>query len=173
MNTTTDRIARPSHYTQHPSGLECIEIARLLPGALSHAITYIWRAGLKIDREALETASEQLPGESAQVLETIDRAAAHYSAALDLQKAAYWVRDYIANYQPVLYPGRVAARLVKAANAEQNDHRRVALTALELLMHVHDTERHVLAHELVEKLNEWISFESAEAARIVGVSEKP
>lgn len=173
MNTTTDRIARPSHYTQHPSGLECIEIARLLPGALSHAITYIWRAGLKIDREAWDTAREQLPINTHCGYPYISDVAAHYSAALDLQKAVYWVRDYIANHQPVLYPGRVAARLVKAANAEQNDHRRVALTALELLMHAHDTERHVLAHELVEKLNEWISFESAEAARIVGVSEKP
>ena len=42
-----DAINKPAHYTQHPSGVECIEIAEHFPYSLGCAIKYIWRAGLK------------------------------------------------------------------------------------------------------------------------------
>lgn len=44
-----DPINRPAHYTSHPSGAECIEIAEWFPFNLGNAIKYIWRCGKKGD----------------------------------------------------------------------------------------------------------------------------
>jgi hypothetical protein len=43
----SDPINRPAHYTAHPSGVECIDIAEHMNFNLGNAIKYIWRAGLK------------------------------------------------------------------------------------------------------------------------------
>ena len=40
-------IEHPTHYTQHPSGIECIEITEHFNFTLGNAIKYIWRSGLK------------------------------------------------------------------------------------------------------------------------------
>ena len=45
----TDNVNHPPHYTQHPSGVECIEITRHMGFNLGNAIKYIWRADLKND----------------------------------------------------------------------------------------------------------------------------
>lgn len=42
-----DNVNHPSHYTSHPSGTECIEIARHYCFSIGNAIKYLWRAGLK------------------------------------------------------------------------------------------------------------------------------
>lgn len=42
----------PSHYTSHPSGIDCIAITEHMNFCLGNAVKYIWRAGLK--GEALE-----------------------------------------------------------------------------------------------------------------------
>ena len=42
-------IENPSHYTSHPSGIECITITKHFNFCLGNAIKYIWRAGLKDD----------------------------------------------------------------------------------------------------------------------------
>lgn len=42
-----DNVNHPSHYTTHPSGIECIEITRHHDFAIGNAIKYLWRAGLK------------------------------------------------------------------------------------------------------------------------------
>lgn len=42
-------VNHPLHYTSHPSGIECIEIARHYCFAIGNAIKYLWRAGLKKD----------------------------------------------------------------------------------------------------------------------------
>lgn len=44
-----DNVDHPSHYTQHPSGIECIEITRHYCFSIGNAIKYLWRAGLKKD----------------------------------------------------------------------------------------------------------------------------
>jgi hypothetical protein len=44
-----DPINHPKHYTQHPSGVECIEVAEHYNFCLGNAIKYIWRAGIKSD----------------------------------------------------------------------------------------------------------------------------
>jgi hypothetical protein len=43
----TDMVNKPPHYTDHPSGVECIEIAEHMNFCLGNAIKYIWRADLK------------------------------------------------------------------------------------------------------------------------------
>ena len=43
-------IERPKHYTEHPSGIECITITEHMPFCLGNVIKYVWRAGLKGDR---------------------------------------------------------------------------------------------------------------------------
>jgi len=52
MNTQTnevDNVNAPKHYCSHPSGIECIQIAELLPFNLGSALKYLWRKGLKWD----------------------------------------------------------------------------------------------------------------------------
>ena len=44
-----DPINHPAHYTSHPSGVECIDIAEHMNFCLGNALKYIWRAGLKGD----------------------------------------------------------------------------------------------------------------------------
>ena len=44
-----DVVHHPSHYTSHPSGIECIEISKHMNFPLGSAMKYIWRAGLKDD----------------------------------------------------------------------------------------------------------------------------
>lgn len=51
-----DMVNRPPHYTQHPSGIECIEIAEHLNFCVGNAMKYLWRADLKGGTEDLEKA---------------------------------------------------------------------------------------------------------------------
>jgi hypothetical protein len=44
-----DVVNHPAHYTSHPSGVECVQIAEAFCFNLGNAIKYIWRAGLKGD----------------------------------------------------------------------------------------------------------------------------
>jgi hypothetical protein len=49
MTKPHDAIENPKHYTSHPSGVECIEIAEHFGFCLGCVIKYVWRAGLKSD----------------------------------------------------------------------------------------------------------------------------
>lgn len=60
-----NQITRPKHYTNHPSGVEAIQITRHMNFNLGNAVKYIWRAGLKDE------------------------------AILDLQKALFYIADEI------------------------------------------------------------------------------
>ena len=54
----SDVINHPEHYTQHPSGVECIQVTEHMNFNRGNAIKYIWRAGLKGDaREDLKKAA--------------------------------------------------------------------------------------------------------------------
>lgn len=44
-----DAVNHPKHYTQHPSGVECIAITEHMGFCLGNAVKYIWRADLKAD----------------------------------------------------------------------------------------------------------------------------
>ena len=45
----TDVVNKPPHYTEHPSGIECIQITEHMGFNLGNAIKYIWRCDLKKD----------------------------------------------------------------------------------------------------------------------------
>ena len=45
----TDPVNHPKHYTNHPSGIECITITEHMNFCRGNAIKYIWRAGEKGD----------------------------------------------------------------------------------------------------------------------------
>lgn len=54
----SNSVDHPSHYTKHPSGVECIEITEHMGFCLGNAIKYIWRADLKQNAiEDLEKAA--------------------------------------------------------------------------------------------------------------------
>ena len=44
-----DVVNNPSHYTDHASGVECIQVTERMNFCLGNAVKYIWRAGLKND----------------------------------------------------------------------------------------------------------------------------
>jgi len=44
---SNDPVNHPAHYTEHPSGVECITITRHMGFNLGNAFKYIWRADLK------------------------------------------------------------------------------------------------------------------------------
>ena len=45
--TEHDPVARPAHYTSHPSGVECIQVAEHLSFCLGNVLKYVWRADHK------------------------------------------------------------------------------------------------------------------------------
>jgi hypothetical protein len=68
-----DSVYHPSHYTKHPSGIECIEITRHYCFSIGNAIKYLWRAGLKKDANLSDKQKE----------------------IEDLQKAIWYIKDRI------------------------------------------------------------------------------
>lgn len=46
-----DQVNHPNHYTSDPSGIECIDITRHRNFNIGNAIKYLWRAGLKEDKD--------------------------------------------------------------------------------------------------------------------------
>lgn len=69
----TDNVNHPAHYNSHPSGIECIEIARHHNFNIGNTIKYLWRAGLKSE-EGMEDTDKQIE---------------------DLNKAIWYIQDEI------------------------------------------------------------------------------
>jgi hypothetical protein len=44
-----DPVNHPPHYTDHPSGIECIQITEHMGFNLGNVIKYVWRCDLKLD----------------------------------------------------------------------------------------------------------------------------
>ena len=62
-----EAVNHPPHYTQHPSGVECIQITEHMGFNLGNALKYIWRADLKGSAiEDLEKAQWYLARELAK-----------------------------------------------------------------------------------------------------------
>ena len=68
-----DSVNHPAHYNSHPSGIECIEIARHHNFNIGNSIKYLWRAGLKSE-EGMEDTDKQIE---------------------DLNKAIWYIQDEI------------------------------------------------------------------------------
>ena len=54
---THDAVNHPSHYTSHPSGVECLEVTRLLPFDVGNGVKYVWRTDLKNGLEDLRKSA--------------------------------------------------------------------------------------------------------------------
>lgn len=67
-----DRVNHPSYY-KHPSGVECIQIARHHDFNIGNAIKYLWRAGRKSE-EGMSDLQKQIE---------------------DLEKAKFYIQDEI------------------------------------------------------------------------------
>jgi hypothetical protein len=70
IDVDNDAVNRPSHYTSHPEGVECIQVTRHMTFNLGNAVKYIWRAGKKGDEVE------------------------------DLRKAAWYINDEIERLRP-------------------------------------------------------------------------
>jgi hypothetical protein len=56
-SSSHDPVNHPKHYTEHPSGVECIQITEHMGFNLGNALKYVWRADLKGNaREDLQKA---------------------------------------------------------------------------------------------------------------------
>lgn len=76
FKSSSDNIeehVNPQHYKSHPSGVECIEIARHYCFSIGNVFKYIWRAGLKKE-EGLEDIDKEIE---------------------DLEKARWYLNDRI------------------------------------------------------------------------------
>ncbi len=63
-----DPVKHPRHYTTHPSGVECLDVAEHMTYCLGNAVKYIWRAGKKGDAvEDLRKAVTYLEREIARL----------------------------------------------------------------------------------------------------------
>jgi hypothetical protein len=62
-----DPVNHPRHYTNHPSGIECITVAEHFNFNLGNALKYLWRAGLKNGLEDLKKARWYLDREIARL----------------------------------------------------------------------------------------------------------
>lgn len=66
----TDLVNHPPHYTNHPSGIEAIQVTRHMNFNLGNAVKYVWRAGLKGDAiQDLEKARFYINDELARLKE--------------------------------------------------------------------------------------------------------
>lgn len=73
INSMEDRVKHPRWYTEHPSGVECIDITRHYCFDIGNAIKYLWRAGLKRE-EGLSDRDKEIE---------------------DLEKAIWYIKDHI------------------------------------------------------------------------------
>ena len=63
-----DPVKHPTHYNQHPSGVECITIVEHLTYNCGNAVKYIWRSPYKGKRtEDLRKAIESIELEIARL----------------------------------------------------------------------------------------------------------
>ena len=70
-----ENVNHPSHYNQHPAGIECIDVIRHYTCDIANALKYLWRAGLKIDADKTVIVKE----------------------IEDLKKALWYIEDYQSN----------------------------------------------------------------------------
>lgn len=77
-----EKVNHPKHYNSHPSGIECIEIARHYCFSIGNAFKYLWRAGLKKD-SGLKDIDKEIE---------------------DLEKAIWYIKDRIKQLEEMKEP---------------------------------------------------------------------
>lgn len=73
-----NNINHPLHYNSHPSGIECIEVARYMSFNLGNVLKYIWRHGKK--------RSETNQDELSNAIEDLEKAAWYLQNEIELLK---------------------------------------------------------------------------------------
>lgn len=73
-----NNINHPLHYNSHPSGIECIEVARYMSFNLGNVLKYIWRHGKK--------RSETNTDELSNAIEDLEKAAWYLQNEIELLK---------------------------------------------------------------------------------------
>ncbi len=72
----SDPVNHPAHYTQHPSGVECIQITEHMGFCVGNAVKYLWRADLKNGIEDLRKAAwyinREIEGRTGKPEETVE-----------------------------------------------------------------------------------------------------
>jgi hypothetical protein len=58
-----EKVNHPSHYTSHPSGIECIQVVEHMSFCLGNVVKYCWRANHKNGLEDLKKAKWYLERE--------------------------------------------------------------------------------------------------------------
>ena len=59
LSSTGDNVNHPKHYTEHPSGVECIAVTEHMNFCIGNAIKYLWRADLKHTDSLQDLRKEQ------------------------------------------------------------------------------------------------------------------
>jgi hypothetical protein len=77
----SDPVNHPSHYTSHPSGIECIQITEHYNFCVGNSIKYLWRQGLKTTG-ITDSKREQIQ---------------------DCEKAIWYIQRHIKNLKGELY----------------------------------------------------------------------
>lgn len=82
-----EAVEHPTHYTAHPSGVECIQITEHYNFCVGNAIKYLWRCGLKqeANKDPVEKSIE------------------------DLQKSIWYINREIENLKKGVYNGKNVA----------------------------------------------------------------
>lgn len=72
-----DLVNHPPHYTQHPSGVEYIQVTEHYNFCVGNAIKYLWRNGLK---------SEEGKGDKEKQIEDLKKAAWYINREIERLK---------------------------------------------------------------------------------------
>ncbi len=94
MSTEMEKVNHPQYYNRHPSGVECIDIIRNYVCDIANALKYLWRAGLK-GEEGLTPVAKEVE---------------------DLQKAVWYIHDFIDNYMNNAYVHSNEPHVVRLAD---------------------------------------------------------
>ena len=89
-----EKVNHPQYYNRHPSGVECIDIIRNYVCDIANAQKYLWRAGLK-GEEGLTPVAKEVE---------------------DLQKAVWYIHDFIDNYMNNAYVHSNEPHVVRLAD---------------------------------------------------------
>lgn len=58
MQMANNPVAHPTHYTSHPTGVECVEVIRYMPAIAANMVKYLWRHELKNGNQDLAKAAQ-------------------------------------------------------------------------------------------------------------------
>jgi hypothetical protein len=84
MSNKPDMVNNPPHYSEHPSGIECIQITQHYNFTIGNAIKYLWRSGRK-QEEGMDPKEKQIH---------------------DLKKAVWYIQKEIYNLEKGVYDGK-------------------------------------------------------------------